>query len=108
LDFLLLHLGPTPGDGTAVLGTHFRTILGAGLSSTLVFFLVLTGGLLAFFLTGATIFFVTMDATTSISFFASFLFGSSSFFGFSSVTRRCGGTYLTLIMLHTSRRERNL
>src|SRR6185312_8199491 len=67
-----------------------------------------TGGLLAFFLMGATIFFVAMDAMTSISFFASFLFGSSSFFGFSSVTRRRGGTYLTLIMLHTSRRGRNL
>ena len=73
------------GDGAAVLGTHFHTIRGAGLSSRLVVFLVFIGGLLAFFLTGAAIFFVAIDATTSISFFASFLLGSSSFFGFSSV-----------------------
>jgi len=76
------------GDGAPVLGTHFRTILGAGLSSRLVIFLVFTGVLLAFILTDAVIFFVAMDATTSFSFFASFLFGSSSFFSFSYVTRR--------------------
>ena len=58
------------------------------MSSRLVIFLVFTGVLLAFILTGAAIFFVAMDATTSFSFFASFLFGSSSFFGFSYVAQR--------------------
>jgi hypothetical protein len=44
------------------LGTHFRTILGTGLSSGLVIFLVFAGGFSSFVLT---------DATTSLIFFTS-------------------------------------
>jgi hypothetical protein len=57
--------------GIAILGTHFHTILGTGLSSGLVIFLVFTGGFSSFVLT---------DATPSLIFFTSFFFGSFFFF----------------------------
>jgi hypothetical protein len=56
--------------GIAILGTHFRTILGAGLFSGLVILLVFTEGFCSFLL---------RDATTSLISFASF-FSDSSFF----------------------------
>jgi hypothetical protein len=57
--------------GVAIFGTHFRTILGTGLSSGLVIFLVFIGGFSSFVLT---------DATTSLIFFTSFFLGSFFFF----------------------------
>jgi hypothetical protein len=57
--------------GIAILGTHFRTIFGTSLFSSLVIFLVFIGGFCSFVLT---------DATTSLIFFTSFFFGSSFFF----------------------------
>jgi hypothetical protein len=54
--------------GIAILGTHFRTILGMGLFSGLVIFLVFTSGFCSF---------VLMDATTYLIFFTSSFFGSS-------------------------------
>jgi hypothetical protein len=62
--------------GIAILGTHFRTILGTSLFSGLVIFLVFTGGFCSFVLT---------DATTSLIFF---FFDSSFFLGSSLTTRR--------------------
>jgi hypothetical protein len=64
--------------GVAILGTHFHTILGAGLFFGLVIFLVFTGGFCSFILT---------DATTSLISFAS-LFSDSSFFLGYSLTQR--------------------
>jgi hypothetical protein len=58
--------------GVAILGTHFRTILGAGLFSSLIIFLVFTCDFCSFIL---------MDATTSLISFASFFSGSSFFLG---------------------------
>jgi hypothetical protein len=55
----------------AILGTYFHTILGMGLSSGLVIFLVFTGSFSSFVLT---------DATTFLIFFTSFFFGSFFFF----------------------------
>jgi hypothetical protein len=57
--------------GVAILGAHFRTILGTSLFSGLVIFLVFTGGFCSFVFT----------ETTSFIFFTSFLFGSSFFLG---------------------------
>jgi Na+/pantothenate symporter len=54
-----------------ILGTHFRTIVGTGLSSGLVIFLVFIGGFSSVVLT---------DATTSLIFFTSVFFGSFFFF----------------------------
>jgi hypothetical protein len=46
--------------GVAILGTHFRTILGTGLFFGLVIFLVFTGWLSSLVLTDATSSFVFM------------------------------------------------
>jgi hypothetical protein len=58
--------------GVEILGTHFRTILGVGLFSGLVIFLVFTCNFCSFILT---------DATTSLISFAPFFSGSSFFLG---------------------------
>jgi hypothetical protein len=64
------YFGSTLFAGVAILGTHFRTILGTGLFSGLVIFLVFRGDFCSFVLT---------DTTSSLIFFTSF-FGSSFFF----------------------------
>jgi hypothetical protein len=57
--------------GVAILGTHFRTILGTGLFFGFVVFLVFTGSFCSFELT---------DATSSLIFFMFFFYGSFFFF----------------------------